>query len=68
MQAIVEEHLHALFFNHPEIQKFLPLVQRAVLDGKMPPTVGAQTLLQKFEEETGHRSKEAREQRGRGEA
>ncbi|MEW5957597.1 MAG: methylmalonyl Co-A mutase-associated GTPase MeaB [Chloroflexota bacterium] len=52
MRAIVEEHLHTLFFNHPEIRRILPLVQRAVLEGKMPPTIGAQTLLNKFEEET----------------
>jgi len=56
MQAIVEEHLQALFFNHPGIRKILPLVERAVLAGTMPPTGGAQTLLKKFEEETGRKN------------
>jgi len=63
MRAIVEEHLHSLFFNHPGIRKIAPLVERAVLDGKMPPTVGAQTLLHKFEEETGSRVAESQSPR-----
>jgi LAO/AO transport system kinase len=53
MQAIVEEHLHALFFNHPGVQKVLPEIEQAVLAGELPPTVAAQQLLEKFEGETG---------------
>jgi LAO/AO transport system kinase len=52
MRAIVEEHLHSLFFNHPGIQSILPQIEQAVLDGEMPPTVAAQKLLNKFEAET----------------
>ncbi len=51
MQEIVEEHLFALFFHHPGIQATLPQIEQAVLSGEMPPTVGAQKLLEKFEEE-----------------
>ena len=51
MQEIVEEHLFALFFHHSGIQEILPQIEQAVLSGEMPPTVGAQKLLEKFEEE-----------------
>jgi LAO/AO transport system kinase len=51
MQEIVEEHLFALFFHRPSIQEILPKIEEAVLKGEMPPTVGAQKLLETFEEE-----------------
>jgi LAO/AO transport system kinase len=52
MRAIVEEHLHALFFNHPTIQAALPEIEQTVLDGELPPTTAAHTLLEMFEKET----------------
>jgi LAO/AO transport system kinase len=52
MHAIVEEHLHALFFSHKGIQQILPQIEQAVMKGELPPTVAAQQLLHKFEEET----------------
>ncbi len=55
MQEIVEEHLFALFFQRPAIQEILPHIEEAVLKGEMPPTVGAQKLLETFEEETKRR-------------
>ncbi len=56
MRAIVEEHLNALFFNHPAIQNILPDIEQAVLAGEMPPTTAAHTLLDKFEEESLQRN------------
>lgn len=51
MEAIVAEHLHTIFFNHPGIQSILPQIEQAVLSGKMPPTTAARLLLRKFETE-----------------
>ena len=45
MWALVEEGLKARFNQHDEVQKRLPKVIRAVLDGQTAPTVAASKLL-----------------------
>jgi len=49
MQAMIEEHLKTLFFNHPGVKSIRPQIEQAVLAGSMPATVAVQMLLEKFE-------------------
>jgi LAO/AO transport system kinase len=49
VQAMIEEHLKARFFNHPGVMSIRPQIEQAVLVGTMPATVAVQMLLEKFE-------------------
>lgn len=45
LRALIEEHLRTYFFNHPQIKKYLPAVEQAVLDGTLPVATAAHNLL-----------------------
>ena len=47
--SMVEEHLLTSFFNHAGVEGVRAQVERAVLDGHMPPTVAVQKLIKRFE-------------------
>ena len=47
--SMVEEHLLTSFFNHAGVESIRAQVERAVLDGHMPPTVAVQKLIKRFE-------------------
>lgn len=49
VHEMVNEHLHALFFKHPEVVKVLPEVERQVADGTLPAVAAVQQLLHIFE-------------------
>lgn len=50
---MVEEHLRNSFFSHAGVEGIRAQIERAVVDGHMPPTVAAQRLIRKFEASEG---------------
>ena len=49
IHEIVDEHLCALFFNHPGVAAALPEIEKRVLNGSLPPTAAATRLISIFE-------------------
>jgi LAO/AO transport system kinase len=49
LHSMVEEQLRVYFFNHPNVREVLPDIEKAVADGTMPATSGAQELLRSVE-------------------
>jgi len=49
VRAIVEDHLLERFYADKEIQQLLPVLDNAVMNGKMPAAIAAQKLLETFE-------------------
>jgi len=47
--AMVEEHLLRSFFEHAGVKHIRADVEKAVIEGHMPPTVAAQELIGKYE-------------------
>ena len=52
--AMVEEHLLRSFFEHAGVKHIRADVERAVIEGHMPPTVAAQELIRKYEDSAAH--------------
>ncbi len=52
--AMVEEHLLRSFFEHAGVKHIRADVERAVIEGQMPPTVAAQELIGKYEDSATH--------------
>lgn len=52
--AMVEEHLLRSFFEHAGVQHIREDIERAVIEGHLPPTVAVQQLLRKYEGSEGH--------------
>ncbi len=50
--AMVEEYLKQQFFNHPAVVSNLPLIEKSVVEGKMPATTAVKELLSRFEDST----------------
>lgn len=48
VHAMVNEHLLKLFYRHPDVAGFLPEIEKAVLDGSLPPTSAVTELFRKF--------------------
>ncbi|GAB4415146.1 MAG: methylmalonyl Co-A mutase-associated GTPase MeaB [Anaerolineae bacterium] len=53
MQAMIEEHLKTLFFNHTGVKRIRPQIEQSVLAGTLPATVAVKMLLEKFEGDKG---------------
>ena len=49
MHGMLEERVREKFYEHPEIAKNLPDIEKKVLDGSLPVTQAVWTLLQLFE-------------------
>ena len=49
MYTMVEDYLRASFFNHPEVSRFIPVIEKALVNGEMSATMGAKQLLKTFE-------------------
>jgi LAO/AO transport system kinase len=49
MRALVESHLIEKFYANSEIQRLLPILDKAVASGEMPATAAAQKLLEVFQ-------------------
>lgn len=49
VHAIVDEHLRELFLKHPGVERMLPQVETAVIEGRLPATTAAKMLLDAFE-------------------
>jgi len=49
VRAIVEDHILEHFYANQEIQRLLPVLDNAVMNGKMPAAIAAQKLLETFE-------------------
>jgi LAO/AO transport system kinase len=47
--SMVEEHLRQSFFEHAGVKRIRADVERAVIEGHMPPTVAVQELVKKYE-------------------
>lgn len=45
LHTLVEEQLRAYFYGHPAVQKALPAVEAAVMDGETPAAAAARDLL-----------------------
>ncbi len=50
LHSMVEEQLRTYFFEHPNVRQILPQIEQAVVEGTLPPTVGAQQLLRSVEQ------------------
>ncbi len=50
---MVEEHLRNSFFSHAGVEDIRGQIERAVVEGHLPPTVAAQKLIRKFETSAG---------------
>ncbi len=48
LHGMIEEHLRRYFFNHPEVQRSLPQIEQAVMEGDMPATAAAHELLKRL--------------------
>ncbi len=46
--SMVQEHLRTSFFNHPNVRKILPEIERGVVSGKFSPTMAARLLVKGF--------------------
>jgi LAO/AO transport system kinase len=47
--AMIEEHLRTSFFKHAGVESIRADIERAVVQGHIPPTVAAKELIKKFE-------------------
>nr|VFJ94771.1 MAG: LAO/AO transport system kinase [Candidatus Kentron sp. H]VFJ95660.1 MAG: LAO/AO transport system kinase [Candidatus Kentron sp. H]VFK01903.1 MAG: LAO/AO transport system kinase [Candidatus Kentron sp. H] len=47
--AMVEEYLQSSFYHHTGVSVMRGAIERAVIDGRMPPTVAAKRLIETFE-------------------
>ncbi len=45
MRALIEEALKHLFYRDPRVRQRLPMLERAVADGRMPPAAAMEELL-----------------------
>ncbi|MCQ6279586.1 methylmalonyl Co-A mutase-associated GTPase MeaB [Bacillus sp. EB600] len=50
MYTMVEDYLRTSFFNHPEVSRFIPVIEKALVNGEMSATMGAKQLLKTYEE------------------
>ncbi|MCQ6280888.1 methylmalonyl Co-A mutase-associated GTPase MeaB [Bacillus sp. EB600] len=50
MYTMVEDYLRTSFFNHPEVSRFIPVIEKALVNGEMSATMGAHQLLKTFED------------------
>lgn len=48
VHAMINEQLLKLFYRHPDVSGDLPQIEKAVLDGSMPPTSAVTELFKKF--------------------
>lgn len=49
MRSMVEEHLYRRFFEHPEVTKLLPVIEKQVKEGSIVTTKAVQELLGAYE-------------------
>ncbi|HDP79841.1 MAG TPA: methylmalonyl Co-A mutase-associated GTPase MeaB, partial [Spirochaetes bacterium] len=49
MRSMLEEHLSAVFYKNPRVAEILPAIEKAVVEGTMPPTAAAAELIEVFE-------------------
>lgn len=49
MYTMVEDYLRTSFFNHPEVSSFIPVIEKALVNGEISATMGAKQLLKTFE-------------------
>jgi LAO/AO transport system kinase len=49
MYTMVEDYLRTSFFNDPEVNKIIPVIEKALVNGEMSATVAAKQLLKTFE-------------------
>ncbi|MGQ9550020.1 MAG: methylmalonyl Co-A mutase-associated GTPase MeaB [Roseiflexus sp.] len=47
--TMIEDHLRSRFFSHPVVQQRLPAIEKDVIEGTLPVTTAAQSLIQAFE-------------------
>ena len=47
-RAMIEEHLKSSFFEHPEIAKQLPGIEKSVIDGEIPVTRAVERLMRVY--------------------
>jgi LAO/AO transport system kinase len=50
MYTMVEDYLRTSFFNHPKVSRFIPVIEKALVNGEMSATMGAKQLLKTYEE------------------
>jgi LAO/AO transport system kinase len=55
MWTLVDEQLRLSLRENPAVRDMLPEVEQQVLDGVVPPTVGARRILDAFQPGAGHR-------------
>ncbi|MFC4799338.1 methylmalonyl Co-A mutase-associated GTPase MeaB [Neobacillus sp. GCM10023253] len=48
--TMVEDYLRSSFFNHPEVNRLIPVIETALVTGEMSATMAAKQLLKTFEE------------------
>lgn len=50
MYTMVEDYLQTSFFNHPEVSRSIPVIEKALVNGELSATMAARQLLKTFEE------------------
>jgi LAO/AO transport system kinase len=49
MYTMVEDYLRTSFFNHPEVSRSIPVIEKSLVNGDISATMGAKQLLKMFE-------------------
>lgn len=47
--AMIKDQLEQKFFNHPEVKKVMPIIEKEVIDGKQPVTQAVKYLFEQYE-------------------
>lgn len=50
--AMIKDQLEQKFFNHPEVKKVMPVIEREIIDGKQPVTQAVKYLFDQYEKQT----------------
>lgn len=59
IHTLVNEHLQARFYQHPQVKALLPKLEAAVLNGKLSPTHVTERLLEIFQEKPSQPTQES---------
>jgi len=49
VHSMLEEHLSAIFYKNPKVVEILPGIEKAVIEGTLPPTSAVHSLIDVFE-------------------
>lgn len=59
LHTLIVDQLQDFFYNHPAVQQQLPALEQAVMDGELPATAAATSLLDLLSLEAGHHKEDS---------